>query len=161
MLDLLIYSFQEDVSDYEFLKDVLLLLSLCVENRAGRAGLYGGGVSLKLTYANMKSISRSRGAVPCDSAVAIYREAARMLERVEKAPVRLIGVGVYNLSANGFRQLTFDELFEDSVHARESETNRRLDFLRQKYRLDFAGHLEQLYHAETLHKTVEYMRKRA
>ena len=84
-----------------------------------------------------------------------------MLERVEKAPVRLIGVGVYNLSANGFRQLTLDELLEDSVHVRETETNRRLDFLRQKYRLDFAGHLEQLYHAETLHKTVEYMRKRA
>ena len=84
-----------------------------------------------------------------------------MLERVEKAPVRLIGVGVYNRSANGFRQLTFDELFAASVHAREIETNRRLDFLRQKYRLDFAGHLEQLYHAETLHKTVEYMRKRA
>ena len=84
-----------------------------------------------------------------------------MLDGVEKAPVRLIGVGVYNLSANEFRQLTLDELVEDSVHASETETNRRLDFLRQKYRLDFAGHLEQLYHAETLHKTVEYMRKRA
>ena len=154
-------TFQEDASDYEFLKDVLLLLSLCVENRAGRAGLYGNGVSLKLTYANMKSISRSRGAIPCDSAVAIYREAARMLEGVEQAPVRLIGVGVYNLSANEFRQLTLDELLADSVHASEIETNRRLDFLRQKYRLDFAGHLQQLYHAETLHKTVEYMRKRA
>ena len=109
----------------------------------------------------MKSISRSRGAVPCDSAVAIYREAARMLDGVEKAPVRLIGVGVYNLSANEFRQLTLDELVEDSVHARETEMKRRLDFLRQKYRLDFAGHLERLYHTETLHKTVEYMRKRA
>ena len=83
-----------------------------------------------------------------------------MLDGVEKAPVRLIGVGVYNLSANEFRQLTLDELVEDSVHASETETNRRLDFLRQKYRLDFAGHLEQLYHTETLHKTVEYMRKR-
>ena len=154
-------TFQEDASDYEFLKDVLLLLSLCVENRAGLAGLYGNGVSLKLTYANMKSISRSRGAVPCDSAVAIYREAAHMLDGVEKVPVRLIGVGVYNLSANEFRQLTLDELVEDSVHARETEMKRRLDFLRQKYRLDFAGHLERLYHTETLHKTVEYMRKRA
>ena len=84
-----------------------------------------------------------------------------MLDGVEKAPVRLIGVGVYNLSANEFRQLTLDELVEDSVHVRDTETKRRLDFLRQKYRLDFAGHLEQLYHAETLHKTVEYMRKRA
>ena len=84
-----------------------------------------------------------------------------MLDGVEKAPARLIGVGIYNLSENEFRQITLDELVEDSVHAHETETNRRLDFLRQKYRLDFAGHLEQLYHAETLHKTVEYMRKRA
>ena len=84
-----------------------------------------------------------------------------MLDSVEKAPVRLIGVGVYNLSANAFRQLTLDELFEDSDRIRETEMKRRLDFLRQKYRLDFAGNLERLYHAETLHKTVEYMRKRA
>ena len=49
-----------------------------------------------------------------------------MLDGVEKAPARLIGVGVYNLSANEFRQLTLDELVEGSVHARETEMKRRL-----------------------------------
>ena len=28
-----------------------------------------------------------------------------------------------------------------------------------RYGLDFAGHLEQIYQTDTLHKTVEYMRK--
>ena len=51
-------TFQTDVTDFEFLKDVLFLLSLSVENRTRRVGLYGGGVSLKITYANMKGITR-------------------------------------------------------------------------------------------------------
>ena len=53
-------TFQEDVADYEFLKHALLLLSISVERRARRVGLHGKGVVLKLTYANMKSITRSK-----------------------------------------------------------------------------------------------------
>ena len=45
-------TFQEDVDDFSFLTDVLLLLALSVERRAGRVGLYGEGVTLKLTYSD-------------------------------------------------------------------------------------------------------------
>ena len=152
-------TFQEDVRDYTFLKDVLFLLSLCVENRLERHGLHGDGVTLKLTYANMRGISRSRIVGSCDSAVEIYTEAVRMLEQVEQQPVRLIGVGVYHLSGEEGRQLTIEELLENQAQARETALKNRLDTLRQRYHLDFAGHLAQLYHGETLHKTVEYMRK--
>ncbi|MBQ9347455.1 MAG: DNA polymerase IV [Oscillibacter sp.] len=150
-------TFQEDTADFEFLKDVLFLLSLCVENRVARRGLHANGVTLKLTYGNMRSISRSRATRFCNSSVEIYQEAVHMLEQVERQPVRLIGVGVYNLSGEEGRQLTIEELlpFGDG----EQQLKDRLDFLRRSYRLDFAGHLEQLYHMETLHKTVEYMRK--
>ena len=34
-----------------------------------------------------------------------------------------------------------------------------IPLMQERYHLDFAGHLEQLYHTQTLHKTVEYMRK--
>ena len=153
-------TFQEDVDNYEFLKDVLFPLSLCVENRVKQAGLRGNGVSLKLTYANMRGISRSRSVYSCDSAIEIYTEAARMLDQVEKSSVRLIGVGVYNLSGEEGQQLTIEDLLEERVHAREAELKNRFELLRRRYRLDFAGHLEQLYHMETLRKTVEYMRKR-
>ena len=37
--------------------------------------------------------------------------------------------------------------------------SRLLEGLQARYHLDFAGHLEQIVHTETLHKTVEYMRK--
>ena len=154
-------TFQEDVDNYEFLKDALFLLSLCVENRAKRAGLYGTGVSLKLTYANMRGISRSRIVNFCDSAIEIYTEAARMLDQVEKAPARLIGVGIYHLSDENGRQLTIENLLKDQARTNELKLREQFDLLRRRYGLDFAGNLERLYHAETLHRTVEYMRKRA
>ena len=154
-------TFQKDVDDYDYLKDVLVLLALCVERRARRVGLHGNGVTLKLTYADMKSITRSRATLPCDSAVPIYREAARLLDQVERRPVRLIGAGIYNLSGEEDRQLSFDDVFEDAVVRREAERAGLLDGLRKKYGLDFAGHLEELYQMDTLHRTVEYMRKHA
>jgi DNA polymerase-4/DNA polymerase IV (DinB-like DNA polymerase) len=49
-------TFQEDVSDYELLRDVMLILSISVERRAKRSGLHGKGVTLKITYANMKKL---------------------------------------------------------------------------------------------------------
>ena len=149
-------TFQADVTDFEFLKDVLLLLSLSVENRSRRVGLYGRGVSLKITYANMKGITRSRTVSACDSAVTIYRESVRMLEQIEKRPVRLIGTSLYNLSGDSIRQLSFDDLLTEGDKA---ERQRLLDELQNKYHLDFAGNLEKIYHGETLHRTAEYMRK--
>ena len=152
-------TFQEDVDDYDFLEDVLFLLALCVENRAKRIGLYGKGVSLKITYANMKSISRSRSVEFCDSAVLIYREAVSQLRQVDQRPVRLIGTGIYSLSKDEWRQLRLEDLFEDAGRVREEEKKNKLEELQQRYHLDFAGHLEEIYHGEVLHRTVEYMRK--
>ena len=57
--------------------------------------------------------------------------------------------------------MTLDDLMEASTGKRSTELKKLLESLSARYHLDFAGHLEQLYHAETLHKTVEYMRKRA
>ena len=150
-------TFQEDVNDYAFLKDVLFLLSLCVEHRAKRVGLYGKGVSLKLTYANMQGITRSRAVEHADAAAVIYQEAVNQLDQVERRPVRLIGVSIYNLADEKWRQLRFDDFYE------KPETDRARDEglkeLEDKYHLDFAGHLEQIYHGMTLHRTIEYMRK--
>ena len=151
-------TFQKDVDNYEFLRDVLLLLSLCVEHRARRVGLHGSGVTLKLTYSNMKGITRSSLTVPTESAVRIYREASLMLDQVDRRPVRLIGVSIYNLSGEEGRQLTFEDYFEDAAAQRDAELKDILDRLGQRYGLDFAGHLTQIMQMDTLHKTIEYMR---
>ncbi len=152
-------TFQEDVNNYGLLKDVLVLLALCVEHRAKRHGLHGNGVTLKLTYFDMKGITRSRSVPDCDSADAIYQEAARLLDNVEKRPVRLVGVSIYNLSGEEGRQLTLEDYFAEARQQRNAEQKRLLTELQTRYRLDFAGHLDQIYQADTLHRTVEYMRK--
>ncbi len=152
-------TFQGDVNNYELLKDVLVLLALCVEHRAKRYKLHGNGVTLKLTYFDMKSITRSRKTSGCDNAAMIYREAMDLLDGVEKRPVRLIGVGIYNLSGEEERQLTLFDLLSDAEKDRNTEMKRLLNSLQLRYHLDFAGHLEQIYQMDTLHKTVEYMRK--
>ena len=152
-------TFQEDVDDPAFLKEVLFLLALSVEVRARRVSLYGKGVSLKLTYANMRSITRSRAVPACNDAVSIYREAVRLLDQVERAPFRLIGVSLYSLSGEEGRQLSFADLSDEEALARKAEQERLLAALQAHYHLDFAAHLEELSHTQTLHRTVEYMRK--
>ena len=141
------------------LKDVLFLLALSVESRAARVGLRGRGVTLKLTYADMKSITRSRANVPCDSAVSIWQAAVRLLEKVEQRPVRLVGVSLYNLTDGGEEQLRLDEFADEDAQALEAERRRVFEALEARYHLDFAGHVQQLQRSETLHKTAEYMRK--
>lgn len=152
-------TFQGDVDDHELLKDVLVLLALCVEHRAERYGLHGNGVTLKLTYFDMKRITRSRKTSDCDNAVRIYKEAVDLLDNVGKRPVRLIGVGIYDLSGEEGRQLSLFDLLADAKKDREAEMKRLLDALQHRYHIDFAGHLDQIYQTDTLHKTVEYMRK--
>ena len=103
-------TFQEDVTNFELLKDVLVLLSLCVKRRADRYGLHGNGVTLKITYSDMKGITRSRLVPYCDTAEKIYRNAAELLDGIERRPVRLVGAGVYNLSGEEDQQLSMEDL---------------------------------------------------
>ena len=152
-------TFQEDVSDYKLLNDVLLLLALCVEQRAKHYGLHGNGVVLKLTYTDMKSLTRSRSISSCEDAVSIHNEAARMLALLEQRPVRLIGVGIYNLSGEHGHQLSFYDILEDEINEQKRELKKALNGLKERYNLDFEGHLKDIYRVDTLHKTVEYMRR--
>lgn len=152
-------TFQKNVDNPELLKDVLFLLALNVENRASRVMLRGRGVTLKLTYADMKGITRSRSPVRADSAVAIWREAVRLLDQVEMRPVRLVGVSLYNLTNEEERQLRLEDFDDEEQREQEAERKRLFALLEAHYHLDFEGHLSQLYHMETLHKTAEYMRK--
>ncbi len=153
-------TFQSDVNDREFLKDALLLLSMSVERRARRVGLIGNGVSLKLTYGDMKSISRSRAIESVRSAIDIYREAVDMLDQVEMRPVRLVGAGIYNLITEEGRQLTFDDVLADRSSRKEQALQEELVRIGTKYQIDLAGNIDKLFQGDTLYRTLEYMRKK-
>ena len=152
-------TFQEDVSNFDLLKDVLVLLAISVEDRARRHGLHGKGVTLKLTYADMKSITRSRTVTSSGNAGTIYSETVRLLDQVTKKPVRLVGAGVYNLSGEEGRQMTIDDYLEESESEKRKIIDEKLGELQQKYGLDFAGHIDDILHGTVLYRTIEYMRK--
>ena len=152
-------TFQEDTDNYRMLDDVLVLLALSVEDRARRHDLHGKGVTLKLTYADMQSITRSRAITSEDDAAAIYSETSRLLEQVEKRPVRLIGAGLYNLTPDEGRQLTLDDYLKDSGEESQGIIETRLQEMQARYGLDFAGHMDEILHGNVLYRTIEYMRK--
>ena len=152
-------TFQKDVDDFDYLKDVLLLLAVSVERRAKRVGLFGKGVSLKITYADMKTVTRSQSVSPTDSAMTVYRTALSLLKKITKQPVRLVGTGIYNLTNEKMRQMRLSDVFEDDPSNDERELLARLNEMQKKYGLDFAGHLDQIYKTDTLYRTIEYMRK--
>lgn len=150
-------TFQKDVDDLELLKDVLFLLSLCVENQTRKYALHGSGVSLKITYKDMKTITRSRIVKSCDYAIEIQKEALSLLNHIELNTIRLIGTGVYNLSASRIKQLSLDDMNLDNNI--EKDTKKEFDRLKNKYGLDFEKNVSKLYNMEILYKTIEYMRK--
>ncbi len=150
-------TFQKDVDDFDLLKDILALLAIAVNRRANRVGLYGGGVTLKITYADMQGITRSRAKDGVSDARTIYQTAAELLAGVRRRPVRLIGVGIYNLTNGVTRQMTIFDYLENPGE-NEGGLDDVLAALGDKYHLDFAGHLDEIVQGGVLHKTIEYMR---
>ncbi len=152
-------TFQEDVEDPAFLREVLLLLSLSVERRAARHGLYGGGVTLKVTWGDMKSITRSAVIPSTRSAGVIWQETCRLLGLLPRRPVRLIGAGLHSLRGEEIRQMSIDDYLSPGDGEREQAVREGLEGLGAHYGLDFGANLERIFRGETLYRTVEYMRK--
>ena len=152
-------TFQKDVDNYDLLKDILFILALCVENQVKKYGLYGSGVSLKITYFDMKTITRSKIVYSCESAIEIAEEAIEMLNNIEHKPIRLIGTGVYNLSKDSTKQLRIDDYLPIGENNAKEKTKNKFAVLQKRYNLDFEGNITKLYNMETLFKTIEYMRK--
>ena len=154
-------TFQADTEDYGFLRDVLFLLSMSVERRAKRVNLYGEGVTLKLTYSDMKSITRSEAVPATRSAMAVYSHALELLEQVPKKPIRLIGVGLHHLTDTPLVQMRLEELLPNHEPDKETALSAVLEHLHRQYGLNFAENLDRIFQGETLYRTVEYMRKHA
>ena len=151
-------TFQKDVRDLELIKDILFLLALCVENQTRKYGLHGKGVSIKITYHDMKTITKSRLTNSCDYAIEMQKEAIDLLQQVNIKPIRLIGIGVYNLTNSDVKQLSLDDLILEN-NSIEYNTKKEFEFLKNKYHLNFEKNKSKLNNMEILFKTIEYMRK--
>jgi DNA polymerase-4 len=93
-------TFEYDVSDVVVLRRELLRLSSRTGERLRRSGLAGRTVSLKLRYADFRTVTRSRTlSEPTNVGRRIYDEVAGVFDALDTdgVPVRLIGVRMEQL----------------------------------------------------------------
>jgi DNA polymerase-4 len=103
-----------------------------VAARLRRAGLVGRTVTVKIRFADFRTITRSSTLeAATDVSTDIAREAKRLLGSVDPGQgVRLLGVGVSNLSDDGTRQLTLDEAIREDGW---EEADRAVDDIRARF----------------------------
>ena len=144
-------TFQHDTQNFTFLKDVLMLLAVSLESRLQRLGFYARTVTLKLTYHNMNSITRSQSGENTNRAYEIFMTAFGLFERLNQTqhaqpdnnfrdtvnipPIRLIGISLQNLSFSGTRQLTFDDVYWNREQQMQHRWENALLNLERKYRM--------------------------
>ena len=93
-------TFQRDTTDFEFLRYVLYLTAQKLSADIRERGIYAQTVTLKVTYADMKQITRSKSGDATDLTSEIYEIALSLLEKIERQPVRLIGISLSGLTPN-------------------------------------------------------------
>ena len=91
-------TFQTDISDAEYLKDVLRLIARKLSYDVGQKGLYARTVTLKITYPGMHTLTRAKTGDATHLALDIYRTAEALFEKQEKRPIRLIGITLSNFT---------------------------------------------------------------
>jgi len=112
-------TFQQDITDFDYLKDNLLLTAKELSFDVRIKGLYCRTITLKVKYANMKSITRSKSGSATNKADIIYKTAAALLDTVDKLPIRLVGITLSNFTDSEFTQLNFD-----NINAEKSKKDR-------------------------------------
>ena len=142
-------TFQTDVMNKEFLREILFLLALAVYDRAERLKFTFSGVSIKITYFDMKKVTRQRKCISGLSVERIYEIARELLEKIDDKPVRLVGLRLYDL-----KQV-------DEVEKRKpsEKMEQMLSFLSSRYRIDFSKEILQMDDMEKLHQLVDRMHK--
>jgi DNA polymerase-4 len=125
-------TFGEDTRDRSRLKAILGYLSERVGADLRRKDRQAGCVTLKLRYADFSTITRRHSLLNAtDADQTIFSIGLKLLTGAlsqEKQPVRLVGIGVSNLTEPG-RQL--DML--DSSGQRLEQLNKAIDRIRRKY----------------------------
>jgi DNA polymerase-4 len=113
------------------LRDEVVRLSDAVATRLRSGALAGRTVTLKIRFADFRTITRSRTVpAPVDSGPGVARVAAELLAAVDPSPgVRLLGVSVSNLAPRPGEQLSLGDGAEEA----EPAVARAVDEVRRRF----------------------------
>jgi len=104
------HTFQHDTADFNYLKDVLRLIAKELSLKLRFDGVYVRTVTLKVRYANMKLITRSKSGGAICRTKDIFQAAAGLLDKVDKRPIRLVGISLSGFTDSDLRQLTIEDM---------------------------------------------------
>lgn len=127
------HTFQQDSSDLEYLKSYLRIFAKELSLKLRSRGCYCQTVTLKITYASMKGITRSQTVEPTNSTETIYHTAAGLLEKIPVQPIRLIGIGTGNFTESKTEQISLWNLKDVEKENKKEELNQKLFGLQKKY----------------------------
>jgi DNA polymerase-4 len=127
-------TFREDSADPAFLEAVLCRLVEKAAWRLRKGGFWAGGLTLKVRYADFRTITRSRTVVPTNRDGELFRAARELLGETvsRRVRVRLVGVSLERLRG-GQEQL---DLFCPERERRKSRLFPAVDRLRKKFGFD-------------------------
>ncbi len=130
------HTFQEDITDFAYLKDMLRLLARDLSNKIRFGGLHCRTVTLKITYYDMKQITRAKSGDATNQANQIYDTAASLLDGIERRPIRLIGISLSHFDEGGPRQLTLEDVGKERANRRRETLDEKLLDLQRRFGKD-------------------------
>lgn len=87
-------TFQTNITDREYVRDVLRLIARELSFQTRLDGVFARTITLKITFGDMKKITRSKSGIATNNANAIYNIVSELLEKVECRPIRLAGISL-------------------------------------------------------------------
>ena len=142
-------TFQQDHSDREYLKDVLRLIARELSFQMRVDGMYAKTITLKVTYKDMKKITRSKSGDATNRASVIYNIAAALMDGIERRPIRLVGITLSGFTSGDNKQLS---LFDDSEKREKSDRVDQVTMkLQRRYGMDIVKSGSELISEKRLH----------
>jgi DNA polymerase-4 len=125
-------TFREDIRDPATIDSRLCSLAERVCWRARRRGAKARTITLKLRYADFKTLTRSSTVTPTCSETEVYAIVKELYRRARtrRLPIRLLGIALSNLGFYDAQQ----PLFED-----DGRRNEAVDAIRKKFGYDAVG----------------------
>ncbi|MCL2573404.1 MAG: DNA polymerase IV [Defluviitaleaceae bacterium] len=141
------HTFQKDVTDFEYLRDSLRLMAKRLSFKICMGGLSAKTVTLKVTYGNMKQITRSKTGSHVSSTREIFEIVSALLDKVERRPVRLVGISLGGLMNESVEQIS---LFDAGAGDQKLPLQELLLELHYRYGLDKIGTAQEMLARENL-----------
>ena len=101
------HTFQQDITDFNYLEDSLLLTAKDLSYEIHQMGIYCCTVTLKVTYSNMQQITRSKTGDAISRTDEIFSIAKSLLQTIEKRSIRLVGISLSGLTKAKVQQMSF------------------------------------------------------